>query len=155
MNNEYIVSNQVRCLKCWDTPFSMTQHDYRSCTCQEVTVDGGQAYLKRLGAKDKWKEMSITIDRGRLQPIIDEVARSMQTRNPLGVTLAALRAIRDAEVVPVKSPSGATQWMHEDDVPTLVLTPTPQVDVNSEYVLSLEQRVTKLQTQLDKIKKLF
>ncbi len=147
---DYIVSNQVECLRCGDKPFSMHRHHFQPCNCGAVTVDGGQDYLKRLGTPSNWKEMSISISRELLQPLIDEVGRSMETRNPLGVTLACLRAIRDAGPVPFKRASGATNWIHEDDVPT------PKVrDDMEEYCMSLEERLTILQTKLDKIKKLF
>ncbi len=158
-DKNYIISNQVECLKCGDAPFSMTRHDFRSCTCGHITVDGGQAYLKRLGPRDDYKELSINANREELEPVIQEVARSIRAnRNALGITLACIRAIRDAELTPVRHPRGATTWMKESDVPTLVLeaqgdkySPTISEPL-AAYIAQLEERITKLQTTVDKVK---
>ncbi len=105
----YIVSNQIKCLNCGDTPFSMHRHDFTWCECGSVAVDGGQDYLKRVGSD--WEEMSITIDEAGLKSMVEVVEVAMNSRrNPLGVTLAALRAIRDAGIHPVKGGRGVTDW---------------------------------------------
>lgn len=44
-----ILSNQVRCNTCGDTPFSGHVHDFRYCKCGAIAVDGGMQYLRRLG----------------------------------------------------------------------------------------------------------
>ena len=36
----------VKCLKCNDTVFSRVRHDFKSCSCHNVSVDGGFDYLK-------------------------------------------------------------------------------------------------------------
>lgn len=56
-----ILSNQVRCLKCGDTPFSAHRHDYRPCSCGAIAVDGGMEYLRRVGALDAYEDMSIEL----------------------------------------------------------------------------------------------
>lgn len=45
--SDYILSNQAECLECGDRPFSSTVHDYRSCKCGNISVDGGQHYARR------------------------------------------------------------------------------------------------------------
>lgn len=42
-----IVSNRVRCLECNDVIESLTRHDFVTCTCRNVSIDGGREYLKR------------------------------------------------------------------------------------------------------------
>lgn len=112
MTDTYVVSNQIRCPKCSDTPFSMHRHDFATCKCGAVSVDGGQEYFKRVGSS--WEEMSVTIDPVALVAIIKEVEEAMESgRNPLGVTLAALRGIRDAGVSPTKGSHGITDWVIE------------------------------------------
>ena len=54
-----IVCNQVRCLKCEDTPFSAHVHDFVRCKCGAVAVDGGQEYLRRVGNPSDMEDMSI------------------------------------------------------------------------------------------------
>ena len=44
-----ILSNQVRCKKCGDTPWSGHRHDFRRCKCGAIAVDGGMDYLRRVG----------------------------------------------------------------------------------------------------------
>lgn len=56
-----ILSNQVKCHKCGDTPFSAHRHDFRSCKCGSISVDGGMAYLRRVGAIRQYTEMSIEL----------------------------------------------------------------------------------------------
>lgn len=39
--------NGVVCLECKDFIRSRNRHDYRSCSCGNVSVDGGSHYLRR------------------------------------------------------------------------------------------------------------
>jgi len=51
--------NQIKCLKCGDTPRSQNRHDYRTCECGAVSVDGGSCYAKRSGDLTLYEEQSI------------------------------------------------------------------------------------------------
>lgn len=42
-----IRSNKAKCLKCDDVIISMHRHDYNTCSCGNLSVDGGLDYLKR------------------------------------------------------------------------------------------------------------
>ncbi len=42
-----IIKNQIRCNHCGDLIESTHRHDFRSCKCGRVSVDGGHDYLKR------------------------------------------------------------------------------------------------------------
>jgi len=42
-----IKSNKAQCRKCGDTIESMHRHDFRTCSCDSISVDGGKDYLKR------------------------------------------------------------------------------------------------------------
>jgi hypothetical protein len=39
--------NAIRCLSCNDIIESEFRHDFRTCSCGKVSVDGGLDYLKR------------------------------------------------------------------------------------------------------------
>ncbi len=39
--------NRAGCLDCGDVITSKHRHDYVSCACGNIAVDGGQAYFKR------------------------------------------------------------------------------------------------------------
>lgn len=107
--SNYIVSNQIRCTKCGGEPFSTHRHDFQFCECQSVAVDGGQDYLRCTG--NCWEEMSIVIDKEALEGLVGAVDVAMETgRNPLGVTLAALRGLRDHGLLGEKGTRGVTSW---------------------------------------------
>jgi hypothetical protein len=36
----------LRCSKCGDVVFSRAGHDFRSCTCGSLSVDGGRNYMR-------------------------------------------------------------------------------------------------------------
>ncbi len=45
-----IISNKARCRLCGDIIESKHRHDWQSCSCGAIFVDGGHEYLRR-GAK--------------------------------------------------------------------------------------------------------
>ena len=54
-----IKANKARCRLCGDTIESTHRHDFRSCKCGEIYVDGGRAYLRRLARNfDNLEELS-------------------------------------------------------------------------------------------------
>ena len=42
-----IIRNAVGCLLCGDSIESKTRHDFKTCLCGNISVDGGKAYFKR------------------------------------------------------------------------------------------------------------
>jgi len=50
-----IIKNKALCNKCKDIIESKHVHDFVSCKCGAISVDGGRDYLKR-GAKD-WNDL--------------------------------------------------------------------------------------------------
>jgi len=44
-----IIKNSVRCLKCDDIIESKYRHDFVTCSCGNISVDGGHDYLRRVG----------------------------------------------------------------------------------------------------------
>lgn len=56
-----IIKNAVRCNFCGDVIESTYRHDYVTCSCGRVSVDGGHDYLRRCFASpDAFTELSIT-----------------------------------------------------------------------------------------------
>jgi hypothetical protein len=43
-----IWSNAARCARCGDTVRSRNRHDYRTCKCGALAVDGGSWYARRV-----------------------------------------------------------------------------------------------------------
>ena len=54
-----IVKNSVKCLKCNEIIESTYTHDFVTCKCGNVSVDGGFDYLRRLGEIGTYEELSI------------------------------------------------------------------------------------------------
>jgi len=50
--------NKIRCKKCGDVIESLHRHDFKFCKCGAVAVDGGKDYLRRLGNKEDWEDLS-------------------------------------------------------------------------------------------------
>ena len=46
-----IISNKAKCRLCGDIIESKHRHDWQTCSCGAIFVDGGHEYLKR-GAKN-------------------------------------------------------------------------------------------------------
>lgn len=94
--SNHIVSNQVTCSICEDTIFSAHRHDYVTCSCGNVSVNGGNDYLQRIWKGD-YIEQSIILPRDDFKTILAGTELATSTgRNNLGITYAVLRAIRDA-----------------------------------------------------------
>ena len=53
-----IIVNKIKCKKCGDIIESIYRHDFKYCKCGAVAVDGGKEYLRRLGFKDDYEELS-------------------------------------------------------------------------------------------------
>ncbi len=44
-----IIRNSAICMRCQDEVVSRHRHDFRSCRCGAMFVDGGKEYLRRGG----------------------------------------------------------------------------------------------------------
>ena len=88
-----ILSNQAKCLKCGDAPWSAFRHDFRHCECGAMAVDGGMAYLRRLGNPEDIEEMSISVSRQHYDLLVDAIED--KTRNTLGHVCNMVRVLRD------------------------------------------------------------
>ena len=53
-----ILANKIRCKKCGDVIESFSVHDFKYCKCGSVAVDGGHDYLRKLGWREDWEELS-------------------------------------------------------------------------------------------------
>jgi hypothetical protein len=96
MIEKVIIQNQVQCNKCGDEPYSAFRHDFKYCKCGAVAVDGGMAYLRRVGAVRAMTDLSMTMDNEDLTKCVDAVKNMKETgRNDFGIALGVIRALRD------------------------------------------------------------
>lgn len=49
MSDRKIIRNSVKCLICDEEIVSKHRHDFRRCSCGNISVDGGTAYVRRVG----------------------------------------------------------------------------------------------------------
>lgn len=62
-----IVRNAIKCNSCGDVIESTYRHDYKSCSCGRVSVDGGLDYLRRgfTNSQNDYTDLSDFEDDGR------------------------------------------------------------------------------------------
>lgn len=52
----------VQCKKCKDTIYSVMRHDFRSCECGNITIDGGTELFHRILYKKLSQYKTFTVD---------------------------------------------------------------------------------------------
>lgn len=58
-----IVTNMAKCRQCGEIIVSTHRHDFVTCPCKSISVDGGHEYLKRSAkSMDDIEEMSVFAD---------------------------------------------------------------------------------------------
>ena len=50
--------NQAKCKKCKQIIESKTRHDFVSCKCGAISVDGGHDYIRRVGWPQDFEEIT-------------------------------------------------------------------------------------------------
>ena len=54
-----ILRNRARCLVCGEMVESRHRHDFKTCSCGNLSVDGGKDYIRRCVKNiDKFEELS-------------------------------------------------------------------------------------------------
>lgn len=57
-----IIVNRIKCNKCGDIIESVHRHDFKSCSCKSISIDGGLDYLRRVGDLKAYEELSETVE---------------------------------------------------------------------------------------------
>jgi hypothetical protein len=94
-----IVQNAVICCKCDDFIVSKHRHDFVTCKCGAISVDGGQAYLRRVGglAPGSYTDLSWEISDELYKACAAAVQEAIDTdRNNHGIANAVMRKLREA-----------------------------------------------------------
>lgn len=99
-----IVQNAAICNKCDEFIVSKHRHDFVTCKCGAISVDGGQAYLRRVGGLHKEGEPPVYTDmsweipdelyKACAQAVLDAEATG---RNHIGIANAVMRKLREAD----------------------------------------------------------
>jgi len=92
-----IIQNAVTCLGCGDFIVSKHRHDFVTCTCGAISVDGGQSYLRRVGDFTNAVDESWALPDELYQACADAVEEAIDTnRNKFGIANAVMRRLRSA-----------------------------------------------------------
>jgi hypothetical protein len=95
-----IIQNAVTCLGCGDFIVSKHRHDFVTCTCGAISVDGGQAYLRRVGDFANATDHSWELSDELYKACAEAVKEAMDTnRNKFGIANAVMRKLREAHRV--------------------------------------------------------
>lgn len=93
-----IIQNAVKCNKCDDFIFSAHRHDFVTCKCGAISVDGGQSYLRRSGDIHNYTDLSWELPEELYRACADTVNDAIETnRNAYGIANAVMRKLREAE----------------------------------------------------------
>jgi len=68
-NNQVILLNKAMCDNCHEVIHSKSVHDYNTCSCGDLSVDGGLSYLKRNFGKHGYTELSYSVDADCIEEI--------------------------------------------------------------------------------------
>ena len=91
-----IIQNAVICNKCDDFIFSKTRHDFVTCKCGAISVDGGQNYLRRVGDLSAATDMSWELPDELYRACAVAAQEAADTgRNAIGVANAVMRKLRE------------------------------------------------------------
>lgn len=89
-----IISNSATCRKCKDFIFSRHVHDFFTCKCGAISVDGGQDYLRRVGDPADFIESSFSLDDDVVFAARDAVKWARESgRNDMGIANAVIRSL--------------------------------------------------------------
>jgi hypothetical protein len=92
-----IVQNAVNCLSCGDLIVSKHRHDFVTCTCGAVSVDGGQEYLRRVGDFANAVDLSWSLPDELYLGCAKAVEEAKETgRNKFGIANAVMRKLRES-----------------------------------------------------------
>lgn len=91
-----ILSNQAKCRKCGDEPYSANRHDFKYCGCGSMAVDGGMDYIRRVGDVANTYEMSIDLEDEVAKACLKNIKEMVDSgRNELGILCGIARTLRD------------------------------------------------------------
>lgn len=93
-----IVQNALICGHCDDFIFSKHRHDFVTCKCGAVSVDGGQEYLRRVGDFASAIDMSWELPDEEYKACADAAEWATESgRNKYGIANAVMRKLWELE----------------------------------------------------------
>ena len=96
IRDDYIVSNSGKCDVCGDSIFSSYRHDFVTCECGAISLDGGQDYFRRVGSIHGYTDTSIVMSKAAFDFAVDTLTdlRSVTVGDePNEIMLCILRSL--------------------------------------------------------------
>ena len=62
MHSYKILVNKAKCLKCEDIIQSTYRHDFKTCKCGAIFIDGGTDYLRMGGDSSFMEDMCVIVE---------------------------------------------------------------------------------------------
>lgn len=91
-----IVQNAVQCITCGDFIVSKHRHNYVTCSCGAISVDGGQEYLRRIGDMGSAIDLSWQLSDELYEACAQAVKFAIDSgRNKYGIANAVMRKLRE------------------------------------------------------------
>ena len=95
-----IIENVVTCMACGDRIVSKHRHDFVTCTCGAISVDGGQEYLRRVGDFGNALDHSWSLPDDVYKACAQAAQDAADTgRNNYGIANAVMRKLREYECI--------------------------------------------------------
>ena len=111
-----IIQNAVICNKCDDFIFSKSRHDFVTCKCGAISVDGGQDYLRRVGDLSAATDMSWELPEELYRACAVAAQEAADTgRNAIGVANAVMRKLREHDRI-IADGEYRVMANHEDEL---------------------------------------
>ena len=63
-----IIRNAAQCRLCGDVIESNSVHDFKTCSCGAISIDGGREELRRIGEFENFIELAEEIDEDDKEP---------------------------------------------------------------------------------------
>lgn len=155
--------NRVLCKLCLDIIESKHCHDYVTCSCEAVSVDGGKDYFKRTGNPENMVELTFPENLIYVTPSIKEPNKETlksfsDYENKIGLTKCGsveelFEKLREKEATETKIPNG-----HSDHTGTYISydsEPEPNfinsVESEKKARIELEKRVRILEDLVERL----
>ena len=91
-----ILQNEVECHQCGSRIYSAHRHDFKSCECGSISVDGGMDYLRRVGDISGYEELSIEMPKDIVKACCNAIDHAIaDEKNALGILCAVMRTINN------------------------------------------------------------
>ncbi len=101
-NDTMAIQNEIECRKCGERIYSGYRHDFKVCSCGSVGVDGGLAYLRRMGNRDDYIEHSTYTKTKVIEDCIESVKQSkIDNKNEFGLVLSIIRNLVFHDIIKV------------------------------------------------------